>query len=1526
MSKTKLTILILAVCTMVGSVAVAQDAYPPSGFDVVNTTADVSIYDPADSNVLVEVVAMEGRAVIFRGNPYTAAGDILTIDTRMDTLLLAGFSLTQGDSIFATLDRSGPLSTGQIHQITAHVDFPAESFFDVYYKLTFGSAPNPPSPGQGPNDGATYRGSLEYDPVSQSAVLSKATSVGFSTEHSGTYEANKDGSAFCVDCSSSWKPELEPCGGDDNGGCNMPVPTFEPIDCGDTICGTAWADGGSRDTDWYEFTLTGPVFITVTGQADFDFVLGFVDTADCALASSVDPAVAGAACDVISTSRVAGPGTYWVFAAPNTGTGVNCGQNHEYWFALECTPLDYRPDEPPRLVDTIWQIPPHGRVYKDPRRRPVIDPVTGDTLGWVWHRHNVNPPDSANDTVPTTGIMNVWVGPNPPVPGQPADDVIELEGQAIIKRDPPQTDPASGQRTIQTEILSMDLVGQSPMFGQTILQLPQPAPGEIRGQLPSPQMFPADVFFDVDYEVFFPELGHSIIPMQPPVMQAQIEAIPPPNTQLTTNGEPHPVEDPQSPGVIIGWVIPIHWVLPPPPDPPPPPDTIPTIGIMPLIMGPVQPSPSQPPDETVELTGQAIIQRQAPQTDPATGQRTVQTEMLSMDLSGSSPSLGDLILSLPLPSPGEIRSQSPSSDFPADAFFDVFFDVEVVGLGHHVVSPAPIRMASVINEIPPVDNQLTTPDWHPLVDPSDPAGDTLGWTRPIHWVNPPTPTGACCEQGTGLCFITTAQQCADAQGTYQGDGTSCVPNPCDDDCPTGWTPGIDTILFSAFEIDVFDPNDNTIYLGTAYAFGAEMIVQRNAPYLETPGIWRMDTDILQFSGSGNSPLLSGAFTVGLDPNGNAGGYIRMCDSCNDNWAESFFDIDYQLSTTQAPPNNLLFGNAQMELPCSEGWDPSAPPHGHTYNDPRKVPILNAAGEIIGYTMKRHHVADDELGACCDLATGACRMTTAADCDPATEAWQGANTTCFPNPCICTGWTPGIDTILYSTFEVELFDPTDSTVSLGTLTAFGVNMIVQRGVPYEPVPGSGIWRMDTDILQFGGNGISPLTGGAFTLQLDPDLISGGFIQMCDSCNDNWAESFFDINYRILTSLPPPENILKGNAQMRLPCEEQWDPFPGGVFTPPNGHQYVDPRKVPIYDADGNLIGYTWKKHRVDKDPMGACCEPQGGILCFIATAAECEAIGGVYNGDGTVCVPNPCDTGCGTGWTPGVDTIPTHDFEIELYDNTGTILLTTLMATGNNMVVVRTAPFLVSPGFYRMGTQVVEFSGAGSDPVLGGPFEIHLNPNLISGGYIQMCDSCNDNWAESFFDIFYVITTTLPFPMDSLFGDPAQMHLSCAGNWDPFSGGAFTPPFDIPYFDPRIVPIFDHNGTVIGQTRKQHTPIPPGGCCQPPDRIRGDINCDGFLGIDISDLVYLVDYMFTGGPQPCCFEDVDVNCDGSIDISDLVYVVDYMFTGGPQPCRCDCLDCGKSSDASEIGKETVRKWSSHAVPAVAATGCRTGAAR
>jgi PKD repeat protein len=72
-----------------------------------------------------------------------------------------------------------------------------------------------------------------------------------------------------------------------------------------------------------------------------------------------------------------------------------------------------------------------------------------------------------------------------------------------------------------------------------------------------------------------------------------------------------------------------------------------------------------------------------------------------------------------------------------------------------------------------------------------------------------------------------------------------------------------------------------------------------------------------------------------------------------------------------------------------------------------------------------------------------------------------------------------------------------------------------------------------------------------------------------------------------------------------------------------------------------------------------------------------------------------------------------------------------------------------------------------------------------------------------------------------------------------------------------------------------------GCC----RLRGDVNGSA-SGPDISDLVYMIGYMFKEGPAPPCLTEADIDgSGGDIDVSDLVSLVNFMFKNGdpPEPC-------------------------------------------
>jgi hypothetical protein len=62
---------------------------------------------------------------------------------------------------------------------------------------------------------------------------------------------------------------------------------------------------------------------------------------------------------------------------------------------------------------------------------------------------------------------------------------------------------------------------------------------------------------------------------------------------------------------------------------------------------------------------------------------------------------------------------------------------------------------------------------------------------------------------------------------------------------------------------------------------------------------------------------------------------------------------------------------------------------------------------------------------------------------------------------------------------------------------------------------------------------------------------------------------------------------------------------------------------------------------------------------------------------------------------------------------------------------------------------------------------------------------------------------------------------------------------------------------------------------------GDVN--GSYTVNVGDVVYLVSYLYKGGPPPFCPEARgDVNNDGVINVGDVVYLVSFLYKGGPEP--------------------------------------------
>ena len=69
-----------------------------------------------------------------------------------------------------------------------------------------------------------------------------------------------------------------------------------------------------------------------------------------------------------------------------------------------------------------------------------------------------------------------------------------------------------------------------------------------------------------------------------------------------------------------------------------------------------------------------------------------------------------------------------------------------------------------------------------------------------------------------------------------------------------------------------------------------------------------------------------------------------------------------------------------------------------------------------------------------------------------------------------------------------------------------------------------------------------------------------------------------------------------------------------------------------------------------------------------------------------------------------------------------------------------------------------------------------------------------------------------------------------------------------------------------------------------DIVAGDADNSG--SANISDAVFLINYIFADGPTPAPINVGDANCDGDVNVVDAVYLIAYIFSGGVAPCK-DC---------------------------------------
>jgi len=104
-----------------------------------------------------------------------------------------------------------------------------------------------------------------------------------------------------------------------------------------------------------------------------------------------------------------------------------------------------------------------------------------------------------------------------------------------------------------------------------------------------------------------------------------------------------------------------------------------------------------------------------------------------------------------------------------------------------------------------------------------------------------------------------------------------------------------------------------------------------------------------------------------------------------------------------------------------------------------------------------------------------------------------------------------------------------------------------------------------------------------------------------------------------------------------------------------------------------------------------------------------------------------------------------------------------------------------------------------------------------------------------------------------------------------------------YTHPTVLSI-GAESMLVTENKEAILPVIAGGNIVVEPYLCGDTNRDGL--VNISDAIWIVNYVFAGGDPPMPYEAGDANCDSVVGISDAVYIINYVFAGGNVPC----FDC------------------------------------
>ncbi|QOJ15519.1 MAG: proprotein convertase P-domain-containing protein [Planctomycetia bacterium] len=546
------------------------------------------------------------------------------------------------------------------------------------------------------------------------------------------------------------------------------------------------------------------------------------------------------------------------------------------------------------------------------------------------------------------------------------------------------------------------------------------------------------------------------------------------------------------------------------------------------------------------------------------------------------------------------------------------------------------------------------------------------------------PNGACCLSN-GTCQVTSASNCASLGGTFGGAGSVCLqryslsPNlNIPDNSPTGVTSTINVP-------DNFTVSDVNVALVIRHTYQGDVTVTLTAPNSATAAlISRPGQPQSTFGFSANNfgnpgtlaPMVlddAGANvydvpTVAAPGTANVTGTwkpdlgpLSLLNGTNaqGNWVMTLTD------TASGDTGALLAWELELFAVCEPD-----PVGACCFADGSCIvvdgAVCNSAGggyQGTGSTCSPSPCAQP-TGRCCFL-DGSCTVVTAAACGGAGGDYQGNGTGCTPNPCpqplgACCGENGVCDELT----EAECL--ASGGVYQGAFSVCTPNPCpLPIGACCLP-DGLCVIATSAECAAFGGafqggNSLCPTVAAVRTYSRSPALVIPDFTTVTDDIviSDLYGVADLDVEYILRHTFVGDLNIrithgattvhlwsrdCGGNDNMNVVADDEagaavcatpvsgsYNPAsvtPGQSLSAFDDHRSDGVWTLAIEDAAGADTGTLdyWALRITPRACVitGACCLPEAPGCIDGVTQAQCQnAFGGVYQGDFSDCVPNPC---------------------------------------------------------------------------------------------------------------------------------------------------------------------------------------------------------------------------------------------------------------------------------------------------------------